>query len=170
MKNILSFLVLFIISAIAGFYFFGKVQMPKTVLVAVSFSHYVHTKQHKMECKNCHQNINTQQRAGIPNIETCSLCHANIINPQSEEEKKIYNYVKDNKLIPWQNYYVVPDYAIFSHRRHTKIGNLECGLCHGDMTTQTSPILNNFRPFEMKICVDCHKQKNITTECNNCHH
>ena len=170
MKNILSFLALFIISAIAGFYFFRKVQMPKNLPVAISFSHYVHTKQHKMECKNCHHNINTQQRAGIPNIETCNLCHANIINPQSEEERKIYNYVKDNKLIPWQSYYVVPDYSIFSHRRHVKIGNLECGLCHGDMTTQTSPILNNYQPFEMKVCVDCHKQRNITTECNNCHH
>ena len=170
MKNILSFLVLFIISAIAGFYFFGKVQMPKTVLVAVSFSHYVHTKQHKMECKNCHQNINTQERAGIPNIEICSLCHTNIINPASEEEKKVFNYVKDNKLIPWQNYYVVPDYVIFSHRRHVKAGKLECELCHGDMTMQTSPELTNYRPFYMKVCWDCHTQRKITTDCSNCHH
>ena len=170
MKTILSFFIIFAVSAIAGYYFFRNAQLPRAVPVAVSFSHYVHTKQHKMECKNCHHNINTQQRAGIPNIETCSLCHSNIINPKSEEEKKVYTFVKDNKLIPWQNYYVVPDYVIFSHRRHVKIGNIDCAICHGDMTMQTTPVLTNYRPFKMKICFDCHTQRKITTECNNCHH
>ena len=170
MKNILSFFILFIVSSIAGYYFFNKAQMQNSLPVAVSFSHYVHANQHKMQCNSCHQNIDTQERAGIPNIEVCRLCHTNVINPASAKEKQVFNYVKDNKLIPWQTYYVVPDFVIFSHRRHVKIGNLDCVLCHGDMTMQTSPVLTNYRPFYMQVCWDCHKQRNISTDCSNCHH
>ena len=170
MKNILGLIIIFIVCSVAGFLFFNITQKPKPLPVAISFSHYVHTTQHKIKCKNCHQNINNEERAGIPNIEICSLCHSTIINPASDLEKQVFKYVTDNKPIPWESFYVVPDYVYFSHRRHVKIANIDCVVCHGDMTTQTSPVLKNVRPFEMKVCFDCHQTKNITTECANCHH
>lgn len=170
MKNKIIYIILFIGCTLAGFYFFNREPMQSSESVVVLFSHYVHTKQHKIKCKNCHQGIEKQARAEIPNIETCSMCHSKIINPSSEREKQIYNYVKNNKLIPWQNYFVVPDYVYFSHQRHVKLGKLDCELCHGDMTLQTSPVLKNYRPFKMSVCFDCHTERKITTDCSNCHH
>jgi hypothetical protein len=170
MKKTINFFILFIVFAIAGFYFFNKVPINNTGTGDVTFSHYVHTKQHNIKCKICHQNYEKQERAGIPTVETCAICHSEIINPKSEKEKKINEYVTNNKPIVWLNYYRVPDYAYFSHKRHVKIGNLDCVLCHGDMTEQKSKELTNFQPFLMDNCVNCHKQRNITIECGNCHH
>jgi hypothetical protein len=170
MKRKSSYYIIFIVCAAAGFYFFNKGETLPASTAEMSFSHFVHTKQHNIKCMICHKGINTQMRAGIPNIETCSVCHADIINPNSKEEKKINEFVTSNKLIAWQNYYRVPDYVYFSHRRHVKLGNLDCKLCHGDMTEQKTKVLTNFRPVEMDGCVDCHKKSNITVECNNCHH
>src|ERR1035437_3633150 len=161
MKRKVSLLIVFIACAAAGYYYFNNDHMQYIGTGDVTFSHYVHTKQHNIKCKTCHQNTETQERAGIPTIETCSLCHSEIINPNSEKEKKINEYVTNNKPIVWENYYTVPEYVYFSHRRHVKIGKLDCVLCHGDMTEQKSKELTNFRPFIMKVCFDCHQQRNI---------
>ncbi len=170
MKNKIIILIIFIIFLIVGFYIFNKFSKQNIEAVPVSFSHYVHTKENKIKCLNCHRGAIKEARAGIPKIEDCSMCHSKIINPSSEREKQVYNYVKNNKPIPWQTYFNVPDYVYFSHLRHVKIGKLECVSCHGDMTEQTSPELKNVKPFKMQICLDCHKEKNITTDCGNCHH
>ncbi|HSD63914.1 MAG TPA: cytochrome c3 family protein [Ignavibacteriaceae bacterium] len=170
MKKKIIFIITFLIFCIAGFYIINANSGKNIESVPVSFSHYVHTKQHKIKCLNCHRNVTKEVRAGIPNIEMCSLCHSKIINPSSEKEKQVYNFVKNNKPIPWQYYYTVPDYVYFSHQRHVKIGKLDCVLCHGDMTEQTSPVLKKFTPIKMQFCFDCHKERNITTECGNCHH
>jgi hypothetical protein len=170
MKRKSGFIILFIICVAAGFYLFNRAPKQSAETGGVTFSHYVHTKQHNIKCKTCHQFIETQQRAGIPTIETCSLCHSEIINPNSAEEKKITDYVTNNKPVLWENYYTVPDYVYFSHRRHVKLGKLDCALCHGDMTEQKSKELNNYKPILMAACFDCHKQRNITTDCGNCHH
>lgn len=170
MKNKILILILALIGFVVGVYIFSGKPKQKSEITPVSFSHYVHTKLHKIKCVSCHQGVNSQMRAGIPNIEICSMCHSTIINPSSEKEKQVYNYVKDNKLIPWRNYYTVPDYVYFSHRRHVKIGKLDCIVCHGDMTGQTSPELINFKPFKMQVCFNCHEEKKVTTDCGNCHH
>jgi hypothetical protein len=170
MKKTLSFFILFIACTIAGYYYFNSGRTQYMGTGDVTFSHYVHTKQHNIQCRICHQNYEKQERAGIPTIATCAICHSEIINPKSEKEKKINEYVISNKPVFFQNYYTVPDYVYFSHRRHVKIGKLDCVLCHGDMTEQKSKELSNFRPFIMKVCFDCHQQRNITTDCGNCHH
>jgi len=168
-KKILFFTIPVICFAI-GFYFFSKTTEQPEEIDPVPFSHYVHTKEHKIKCVNCHRGVETQARAGIPNIDYCSMCHSTLINPASKREKIIYELVKKNKQIPWKVYYNLPDYVYFSHRRHVKLGKLECVACHGDMTTHDSPEIKNFSPIMMQFCFNCHEQKDITTDCGNCHH
>ncbi len=170
MKKNLVLIVVFIVFFIAGFYFLNKNPKENIEPAPVDFSHYVHTTQHKIKCLNCHRGADKEARAGIPNIDMCSLCHSKIINPSSVKEKQVYYFVTNNKTIPWQNYYRVPDFVYFSHRRHVKIGKLDCIQCHIDMSEQTSPVIKKFKPVEMQFCLDCHKQRNITTDCGNCHH
>jgi predicted CXXCH cytochrome family protein len=154
----------------AGYYIFYNRPSKTSYTAEVSFSHYVHTKEHKIKCTNCHRGAETQMRAGIPNTDYCGMCHSSVINPSSEREKVIYQIVKDNKVIQWRAYYNLPDYVYFSHRRHVKLGKLDCTACHGDMSEQTSPELKNYSPVEMKLCFNCHEDKGITTDCGNCHH
>lgn len=170
MKRIIVFIITFLIFCITGFYILNENVKQNVNSVPVSFSHYVHTRQHKIKCLSCHRGAVKEARAGIPNIETCSLCHSKILNPSSEREKQIYDFVKNNKKIPWRNYYMVPDYVYFSHRRHVKLGKIDCVSCHGDMSDQTSPVLKKFTPIKMQFCFDCHTERKITTDCGNCHH
>ena len=170
MKNKLFVLILFVIGAAAGYLIFNHKSASPTDDYPVPFSHYVHTSQHKIKCVNCHRGVESDARAGIPNIDYCSMCHSTLINPASKREKIIYNLVKENKPIVWKVHYTVPDYVYFSHRRHVKLGKLDCTACHGDMTKQDSPDLKNFSPIMMPFCFNCHEQKDITTDCGNCHH
>jgi hypothetical protein len=170
MKNNILISVVSLICLSAGFYFFYSSPSQIRENAPVLFSHYVHTKEHKIKCVNCHRGVETQMRAGIPNTDYCSMCHSTLINPSSEREKVIYQIVQSNKIIQWQTYYNLPDYVYFSHRRHVEIGKLDCSACHGDMSEQTSPELKNFNPVTMQFCFNCHKEKGITTDCGNCHH
>ncbi len=169
MKNKIFVLLLFLISLIAGLFIVNNKSNNTVETDTVSFSHYVHAKERKIKCMNCHRGVETQSRAGIPDVKLCSVCHSRLMNPASTEEKKIYELVKQNKTISWEINYTVPDYAYFSHRRHVKLGKLECSNCHGNMGEQTSPKLKNFYPLKMQVCLQCHESKKITTDCGSCH-
>ena len=170
MKNKIFITLFSLIGVIVGFYIFYHNPKQSNDIDPVSFSHYVHVKEHKIKCINCHRGTDTQIRAGIPDIDVCSTCHSSIINPASNREEQVYNFVKDNKNIPWRTFFNVPDYVYFSHRRHVNIAKLDCTACHGDMTSQDSSNLKNIHILLMQDCVKCHEEKNITTECGNCHH
>jgi predicted CXXCH cytochrome family protein len=170
MRNKIFILVFFVLGFVISFFVINNNSKNSENIDPISFSHYVHTKEHKIKCQNCHRGVERQARAEIPNIKICAVCHSRLINPSSEKEKKIYEYVKENKTIPWKVYYNVPDYVYFSHRRHVKLGKLDCTTCHGDMREQTSPELKNFSPVKMQFCFQCHEDKKITTDCGNCHH
>lgn len=170
MKNKIFILILFVTGIFAGYIILSSLLKTPPTGDSISFSHYVHTKEHKIKCRNCHRGVFTQDRAGIPNVKLCAVCHSKLLNPKSLKEKTVYEYVKKNKTIKWNIYYHVPDYVLFSHRRHVKLGKLDCTDCHGDMREQMSPDLKNVSPVKMKFCFNCHEEKKITTDCGNCHH
>jgi len=170
MKIKLLVLILFIIGGAAGYYIMNTHAKSNAVNYPVPFSHYVHTTKHKIKCVNCHRGVETQEKAGIPNIDYCSMCHSTLMNPNSKREKIIYDLVQKNQPIQWKVHYYLPDYVLFSHRRHVKLGKLECTDCHVDMTKQDSPNLKGFSQIMMPLCFNCHQEKDITTDCGNCHH
>ncbi len=170
MRNKIFIFILFLFGAAAGYYLMNIDSYKNVEIDPVSFSHYVHTKQHKIKCVTCHRGVLTQERAEVPNINFCSMCHSTLINPSSKREKTIFEFVKRNETIPWKINYYLPDYVYFSHIRHVKLGKLDCSACHGNMSEQDSPQLKNFSPMKMQFCFDCHEEKGITTDCGNCHH
>ena len=170
MKIKLFVFILFIVGAAVGFYIMKSHSDNNPKDFPVPFSHYVHTSLHKIKCVNCHRGVLTQERAGIPDIKYCGMCHSTLMNPKSKRERIIYNLVKENKPIKWMVHYHIPDYVMFSHRRHVKLGKLPCIDCHVDMTKQDSPELKGFTQIMMPKCFNCHQEKDITIDCNNCHH
>lgn len=117
---------------------------------------------------DCHKYAEENSRASIPNIETCRDCHDEVVSG-SEEEAKLLSFVKENRRIPWRQIYAVPDYAYFSHRRHVKLGQLECSTCHGEVQNFTSPISKPLKMVTMEWCMECHRRNQVSNDCYACH-
>ncbi|MFQ5824790.1 MAG: cytochrome c3 family protein [bacterium] len=134
----------------------------------LAYNHNKHVEENGMECLDCHQYAEENPRASIPNIEVCVDCHEEAIS-ESEEEKILVNFITENKKIPWRQIYSVPDYAYFSHRRHVKLGELECQVCHGNVGNLTIPITRPFIEMKMNWCMDCHEKRGVSNDCYACH-
>jgi hypothetical protein len=134
----------------------------------IAYNHYIHVEENGMECLDCHQNAEENPRASIPNIAECRDCHEEAIS-ESEEELTLLNYISENKKIPWLQIYLVPDHAYFSHRRHVKLGELECTVCHGEVGKLTTPVSKPYVEVNMDWCLDCHEMRGVTNDCAACH-
>jgi Cytochrome c7 and related cytochrome c len=134
----------------------------------IVYNHQKHVAEMSMACLDCHANVETQARASIPNIKTCGDCHS---DPEAEnaELRKVAKYVADGVPIAWKQIHSVPDYVYFSHRRHVKLGEIECAVCHGDVSAMTTPFAKPFVPIKMKWCIDCHEQRAVSNDCAACH-
>lgn len=134
----------------------------------IAYNHARHVGELGMECTDCHLRAETAARAGIPNIEICSDCHADP-DTENEEERKLVNFVLEEQRVSWVQVHRVPDYAYFSHRRHVALGEINCTVCHGDVATMEKPFTEPFQEIKMSWCMDCHERRSVTNECTACH-
>ncbi|MFQ5789517.1 MAG: cytochrome c3 family protein [Acidobacteriota bacterium] len=58
---------------------------------------------------------------------------------------------------------------MFSHARHVTTANLECTACHGDMSKYENPPEQSMFKLGMSWCLDCHKKRQATSDCQACH-
>jgi hypothetical protein len=108
----------------------------------VNFSHLAHMNPDVIEgdtqleqCLYCHGFRDDGTFTGIPGLEKCMECHDDPESPlgeDPEEAKFLAQYVAEEQEIPWLSYYNQPDCVYFSHIAHVKMGNQDCGICHGD--------------------------------------
>jgi len=133
----------------------------------IYFSHRVHAGVKQINCRFCHPYVERSEHAGLPEVEKCFFCHKYIIpmHPQIVKEKEHL----DRKIpVPWVRIYFVPDFVKFRHQPHIQWGKVECVRCHGDV-----PSMDRLRTvnFQMKFCIECHKEKNAQIDCYlACHH
>jgi hypothetical protein len=108
-----------------------------------NFSHAVHTNpdigisgETELEvCMYCHYFRDDGTFAGIPKLDTCTMCHNDPEFPYGESEDEhifLEEYVAEGKEVPWLVYSKQPDCVYFSHIAHVKMGEIECRTCHGD--------------------------------------
>src|ERR1019366_8841572 len=116
----------------------------------VAFSHKVHAAA-GAKCANCHTTATRQERAGIPNIARCALCHQDMRNKPA---------------IDWVRVYKLRDFVFFSHAKHVN-ANVACADCHGPV--ETRDVLAKEKSTSMVACVDCHRARNAPVTCNVCH-
>ncbi|MFZ7111335.1 MAG: menaquinone reductase multiheme cytochrome c subunit QrcA [Desulfatiglandales bacterium] len=109
----------------------------------IEFSHAIHTlpdigiegETEVERCIYCHEFRDDGTFSGIPTLAKCMECHDDPNSPlgeEPEEERFLKQYVAGKEEIPWSIYYRQPDCVYFSHIAHVKMGNLDCGNCHGD--------------------------------------
>jgi len=121
-----------------------------------------------MECLDCHVYAEEHVYASIPNTDVCKDCHEEAIS-DSPAEARLVEFIDANKQIPWRQINKVPDYAYFSHRRHVKLGQIECQECHGDVGKLKKPMTEPFVEIKMAWCLDCHNQRQVSNDCSACH-
>lgn len=137
---------------------------PKPVPQPIPFSHRQHCKK-DIPCVLCHQTANTGETAGLPAAEVCMACHQSVA-ASSPAIRKVAEYAKHHKPIPWARVYRIQDFVFFSHQRHAD-AKVACAACHGQVCE--SDVLKQEIKFSMKFCVECHKTAKATVKCNACH-
>ncbi len=135
----------------------------------VEFNHNKHVIDVGMDCIDCHQYVETHQKASLPNREVCYDCHSEA-QGESAEELKLVSLLETEQELEWQRVYVLPKHVYFSHFRHVTLGQINCSECHGDMKELTSPpVKQDVDVVNMDNCMDCHEEKQVNNDCLTCH-
>ena len=93
------------------------------------------------------------------------LCHQNL-KKETAALRKLAGYAQEKKPIPWTRIYKVRDYVFFSHAKHAA-AKIECAACHGPVERRA--VLSREVNLNMKFCVDCHRARGASIDCNHCH-
>ncbi len=134
----------------------------------IAFNHHLHVEDAGLECTDCHVYARKGVRATIPNIEVCVDCHEEAMT-ESAEEARTVEYIRDGVPIPWRKVNVVPEHVYFSHRRHTAVGGIECGRCHGPIEEREVPLTRPLVRMRMDDCMQCHQERAASNDCVSCH-
>lgn len=159
----LPFAAVFVICAGAGVLF-----AERPTLQPYAYNHAVHTA--KADCTLCHRGARDGARAGLPNLEVCTRCHATAPGKApSAKDQALWAKALTGSAPPWNRLFRVPAHIFFSHRRHVTVGGVACETCHGDMAHQTSPPDHALKTLKMRDCIGCHQQEKVTVDCTACH-
>jgi predicted CXXCH cytochrome family protein len=126
----------------------------------IPFSHRVHAGVKAIQCQFCHPYVGRSIFPGIPPVEKCLYCH-NYIIANFPWIQKEHQYFDTDTPTPWKKVFYVPEFVFFRHVRHIK-KDIACQECHGQIQTMDRIPA---KKFEMKFCVDCHKQKKANLGC-----
>ncbi len=135
----------------------------------LDFSHAAHVDL-GVQCLYCHPNAMREVSAGLPTMEKCQGCHAQIEagTPALEE---LARYVEEHQTIEWVPVAIQPDFVYFSHQPHVSTG-LNCEVCHGDVGSMT--VAEPQEHQNMGWCLECHQTldpEHFTelSDCLTCH-
>jgi hypothetical protein len=143
-----------------------------TVEQPIAFPHDLHAgPTSQIPCMYCHSSADRSVDAGIPAVQVCAGCHAPVGAPifrgDRPEIQKLAAYWREQRPIPWVRIYDLPDHAHFPHMRHVNAG-VTCQECHG--AVETMPVVTKEASLQMGWCVECHRQREVRTDCFVCHY
>ncbi|HUD23205.1 MAG TPA: cytochrome c3 family protein [Acidobacteriaceae bacterium] len=140
---------------------------PEHPVQPIAYTHRVHLA-NGLQCVFCHTGVDQGPEAQIPGVNVCMTCHQGI-DTGNPEIKKIAAYQARGEEIPWVRVYNYSQSAHvrFNHAPHIR-AHIDCSACHSDMTKQTTA--ERKVDMTMGFCVDCHKQKQASTDCATCHY
>lgn len=153
----------------------------------IFFSHKVHAGVNQINCLYCHGGAWESKHAGIPTLNVCMNCHRAIsdytkgpkiydengkeVDGTAEIKKLREQYAKftgrpadpwdPTKAVSpqWIKIHNLPDHVFFSHAQHTRVGNVQCQTCHGNI--QTMDKVSQQAELSMGWCVNCHRQTKV---------
>jgi len=119
----------------------------------VPFSHTHHVAGLGLDCRFCHATVETSAHAGFPSTHVCMTCHSQIWTG-AEMLAPVRQSLASGEPLQWNRVAKLPDYVYFNHSIHIARG-VACVECHGRVDTM--PLLARAHPFEMRFCLDCHR-------------
>jgi hypothetical protein len=119
----------------------------------VAFSHEHHVGFLKIDCRFCHQTVETSAFAGMPATKTCMNCHSQIW-VGGEMLAPVRESYRTGKPIQWNRVHRLPDFTHFDHSIHVQKG-IGCSSCHGRVDQM--PLVWQEQALHMDWCVDCHR-------------
>lgn len=126
---------------------------------------FPHVKHQSVGCSVCHAGATASARAGIPDLPLCAKCHATA----PAGAAAAWDAAVARKSIAWVQVTRVPTHVMFSHRRHTTLGRLECASCHGEMRQRRTPVGAAQVRLTMSTCMSCHRLEGAAEDCAACH-
>jgi hypothetical protein len=109
--------------------------------------------------------VETGEKASFPAVGKCMTCHR-AMKKDSREIQRLAALGNEATPFPSRQVYTVADFVFFSHARHRKAG-IDCAHCHGAVGERE--VITKEVPTTMKYCVDCHKARRASQDCNTCH-
>lgn len=131
----------------------AKPALNEPVAQAVPFSHQHHVGQVGLDCRYCHQSVETSAFAGIPPIATCMTCHSQLFTNQAMLAPVVNSWRKGVAQFHWRRVHDLPDFVYFDHSVHVANG-VGCVSCHGRIDQM--PLTMRVKSLEMQWCLDCH--------------
>ena len=131
----------------------------------IPFSHKVHVGL-GVKCADCHTLPAPGDLATYPKEDQCMACHA-AIQSDSPSIRKLAEFHRERKPVPWVRIYKVAEYVVFSHQSHYRQAKISCETCHGPVAARD--VITLEKPPTMKACMDCHDERGASNECNFCH-
>ncbi len=119
----------------------------------VQFSHKHHVTDDGIDCRYCHESVETSSFAGIPSTKKCMNCHSQIWANSSALEPVLTSW-KRGAPLRWTRVNNLPDYVYFDHSIHIAKG-VGCSTCHGKVDEM--PVVMKTASLSMEWCLDCHK-------------
>lgn len=124
-----------------------------TVSQPIPFSHAHHVGGLGIDCRFCHATVEESAHAGFPSTHVCMTCHSQIWTGASMLAK-VRKSLASGKPLVWNRVSKLPDYVYFNHAIHIDRG-VACVSCHGQVDQM--PLMTRAHPFEMRFCLDCHR-------------
>ena len=152
----------------------------------IYFSHKVHAGVNQINCLYCHGGAWESKHAGIPTLNICMNCHkvistyekgpdildedGNKINGTAEIQK-LYQYAgftpgpgaqwdpSRGRSPEWIKIHNLPDHVYFNHAQHTRVGNVQCQTCHGNI--QQMDKVSQQAELSMGWCINCHRNTKV---------
>ena len=119
----------------------------------VPYSHEQHVGQFGMDCRYCHSYVEESAHSNVPSTQTCMNCHTQI-RPESLKLLAVRESWSTGVPVQWLKVHHLPDYAVFNHSVHVKIG-VGCETCHGRVDQM--PEVVQSQPLSMGWCLTCHR-------------
>jgi hypothetical protein len=119
----------------------------------LSFSHQRHVGELGIDCRYCHDSVETSAFAGMPSTATCMSCHRQI-SADSPLLEPVRSSFKTATPLQWTRVHDLPDFTYFDHSVHLKRG-VGCASCHGRVDQM--PLMRRHADLSMGWCLDCHR-------------
>jgi hypothetical protein len=137
---------------------------------AGGFSHRRHVEQEQLDCAMCHEDLAVADDPGLPSLDTCLLCHAELDAERADEPgvDALFRVPADggDPVFAARRVSALDDEVVFSHLRHVA-AEVACADCHRGIALAEG--IGSALAVPMARCVDCHAAREQPTGCATCH-